>query len=338
MVMAFSWIARNKRLFRKEEFSRRNTQRKHKLFVERLEDRLAPATNITIIQGVAGTGSLDHFLSSTNGTITIADDPGDTAATLSAGALSGVGTGVAISIAADNALTFQDLGALSLQTGLGVNAAFSTTTGAVTFANVSNTVNTAGGSLTFSAGTNLTVANLNTNGGDVSVTAGTAGAGNLTFANILTSGSGNLTFQATNAAGATITQTGSAAAASGLAINATATGNITINSLRGTTVALTSNTGSVNSAGSLSVQASAELTVSAATGITLNTLAVALQASNSTSGNINIAQAAAPAQTLTVTGTGVVNTPAAVGLRSRTSVPASPSAPPATAYRATTAT
>src|SRR5262249_5560102 len=38
-----------------------------------------------------------------------------------------------------------------------------------------------------------------------------------------------------------------------------------------------------------------------------NTLAVSLQASNSTSGNISITQAASPAQTLTVVGSGVVN-------------------------------
>ena len=101
---------------------------------------------------------------------------------------------------------------------------------------VLNTVTTSGGSLTFSAGTGLTVANLNTNGGDVSLTAGTAGAGNLTFENILTNGSGNLTFQATNTAGGTITQAGSASAASGQAINATAQGSVSVNSLRGTTV------------------------------------------------------------------------------------------------------
>src|SRR5437879_3488500 len=142
------------------------------LVLEPLEDRLAPATNISIIAGAAGAGNLDHFLGAGNGTITAASDPGDTAATLSVGALQGVGAG----------------------------------------------------------------------------------------AN---------------------TQVGSTSTAVGQAINATATGNIVVNALRGTTVNLTSNTGSVNSSGSQSVQASAQLTVSAATGIALNTLAAALQAGNS---------------------------------------------------------
>src|SRR5262249_270961 len=117
-------------------------------------------------------------------------------------------------------------------------------------------------------------------------------------------GSGNITF--TDNSG-TITQTGIAA---GQAISVTASGNVTVDALRGTTVGLTSNTGFVHSLGSSNVQASTELTGSAATGINLNTLAATLQASNSTSGNIDIIQAASPAQTLTVTGSGVVNSAA----------------------------
>src|SRR5205807_2302287 len=243
-----------------------------RLELERLEDRLAPATNISIITGAAGAGTLDHFLDSTHGTITTADDPGDLAATLSVGALQGVGPSTTVSITADATIHFNDVGALSLQTGTGVDASFTTTTGAIDVANILNTISTAGGSLTFSAGTDLTVPNLNTNGGDVSLTAGTSGAGNLQFENILTNGSGNLTFQATNGGG-TITQSGAASTAVGQAITATANGNVVVNSLRGTTVNLTSNIGSVSSAGNKAVQASAELIVDAATGITLNTLA-----------------------------------------------------------------
>src|SRR5690348_3966725 len=70
------------------------------LRLEALEDRVAPATNITIV--ATGVGTLDQFLSPTNGTITTADDTGDPAATLSAAALEAVGAGVIISIAADN--------------------------------------------------------------------------------------------------------------------------------------------------------------------------------------------------------------------------------------------
>jgi hypothetical protein len=293
---------------------RRKPPQGRRLEMERLEDRLAPATNITII--ATGTGNLDHFLSASNGTITTANDPGDTAATLSVGALEGVGPGVTISITADATIHFNDLGTLALQTGTGVNAGFTTTTGTIDFANLANTVTTGGGSLSFSAGTNLTVANLNTGsgGGGVLLTAGTTGpagaGGNLTFENIATN-AGNLTFSATGGTGGgsnpgTITQSGVTTAA-GAAINATATSSIAVNALKGTSVTLTSSQGSISSTGTAAVQASAQLTLSAKTGITLNTLANFLQASNSTSGNISITQAASPQQTLTVNGTGVIN-------------------------------
>ncbi len=273
-------------------------------WLEMLEGRLAPATNITII--ASGVGTLDHFLSASNGTITTADDPGDTAATLSVGALQGVGPGVTVSIAADATIHFNDIGSLTLQTGTGFHASFMTTTGAIDFANVGNTVSTGGGSLTFSAGTNLTVANLNTNGGDVSLVAGTTGTGSLQFENILTSGSGNLSFQAGSTAG-TITQTGSASTASGQAISATAVGAISVNSLRGTTVSLTSFSGSVTSAGASPIQGSAQVTLSAATGINVFILTPSIRATNTTSGNIIITQLPPPSQDLIVVGSGVVN-------------------------------
>jgi hypothetical protein len=265
--------------------------------------------NINII--ATGVGNLDHFLSATQGTITTAMDPGDTKATLSEAALQSVGAEVPISIAATNSITFTNLnlGLLQLQTDSGVDATFATNTGPIGFANLANTISTSGGSLHFNAGAGLTVGNLNTNGGDVSLAAGLAGAGNMVFTNIRTGGSGNLSFQATNAAGGAITQIGTSSVASGLAISATATDSINIRALRGTAVDLTSNNGSVNSAGPQTVQASTQLSVSAATGITMNVLASALSASNGTSGNINIAQAASPRQTLDIpaSGGGVVN-------------------------------
>jgi uncharacterized repeat protein (TIGR01451 family) len=138
----------------------------HHPLLEHLEDRLAPAANITIVPGAAGTGSLDHFLSAANGTITTAGDPG---ATLSTGALAGVGPGVPISIAADHAIVLNDFGSVTLETASGVGAAFSTNTGPITFANLSDTLITSGGALAFSAGTDLAVANLNTQGGDLLV-------------------------------------------------------------------------------------------------------------------------------------------------------------------------
>jgi hypothetical protein len=266
-----------------------------------------------------GIGNLDHFLTATQGTISTAADPGDTKATLSEAALQSVGAEVPISIAATNSITFGNLnlGMLKLQTDIGLDATFTTSTGPITFTNLANTVSTSGGSLHFNAGAGLTVGNLNTNGGDVSLTAGLGGAGNLAFTNIRTGGSGNLSFQATNAAGGNITQIGASSTASGLAISATANGNIIVRALRGTAVDLTSNNGSVDSASARTVQASAQLSVSAATGITLNILAATLSASNSTTGNINIAQAASPRQALAVAGSGggVVNNAAGGQIR-----------------------
>src|SRR5262249_48169146 len=104
-----------------------------------------------------------------------------------------------------------------------------------------------------------------------------------------------------------IVQSGATSTATGLAINATATGNIVVNSLAGPAITLTSNTGSVSSAGSQAVRAGSQLTVNAATGITLNTVATWLSASNSTSGNIFITQPAAALRALKIDGSGVVN-------------------------------
>jgi hypothetical protein len=303
--MSFSWIrkwfgrdlpsAQQKGKASRKQARSRPTARPE---LEWLEDRLSPA--ITILD--SGVGTLDGLLSATQGTITAAQSTGSQ--TLSRAALQGVGSTVNISITSDS-ISFSSLtSTLSLQTGTGHSAAFITDISGgttLTFTTTTNTLATAGGSITLDAGTTLTAANLNTNGGDASLTAGGQAAGNLSAQGILTSGSGNITF--TDNRGS-ITQTGSAV---GQAINATASSNISVDGLRGTTVGLTSSSGSVTSAGSNAVQASAQLTVSAATGINLATLAAALQASNSTSGNISITQAASPAQTLVITGTGVVN-------------------------------
>src|SRR5438270_8703344 len=72
--------------------------------VERLEDRTLLATSITVVPGVAGTGTLDGFLSATDGTITTADG-GAAPGTLSSGALAGVGANVDIDIAASTDIT-----------------------------------------------------------------------------------------------------------------------------------------------------------------------------------------------------------------------------------------
>ncbi|MBI1918387.1 MAG: hypothetical protein HYS12_27160, partial [Planctomycetes bacterium] len=276
-----------------------------RLVLERLEDRTLLAANLTIIQGASGSGTQDSNLLADGQVLFNDSDIG--ANTLSTGALAAVGSTTNIAVQATQTISFNDLGGtLSLQTGSGNSVTFSTATsggGAISFATQGNTLATAGGSLTFSAGTGLTLANLDSGGGDVSLTAGADTAGNLSARNILTASSGNITLQATNAGG-TVTQTGST---TGQAINVTATGNVTVDSMRGTTVTLTSNTGAINSTGSNPIQASAQLTLSAATGITVNTLATTLQATNSTSGDISITQAASPQQALTTAGTGVRN-------------------------------
>src|SRR5207244_1471598 len=85
-------LFRASRATRRAEAARRRKQPRPFPRLEVLEDRLAPATSITVIPGAAGSGTLDHFLDATHGTITVADDPGDAAATLSTGALAGVGS------------------------------------------------------------------------------------------------------------------------------------------------------------------------------------------------------------------------------------------------------
>src|SRR5205085_70345 len=67
------------------------------LRLERLEDRTAPATNITVVPGLAGDGSLDMFLSATDGTVTTADG-GAVPGSISTGALAAVNATTNISI------------------------------------------------------------------------------------------------------------------------------------------------------------------------------------------------------------------------------------------------
>lgn len=115
---------------------------------------------ITIIAGAAGTGTLDHFLTATQGTITPADVPASATVTLSTGALEGVGAGVPISITADHSIVFENGAAPHLATSIGTTASFTSNNGEIRFTNGGDTVSTAGGALRFAAGTDLTVGNL----------------------------------------------------------------------------------------------------------------------------------------------------------------------------------
>src|SRR5437867_2553604 len=118
------------------------------LHLEQLETRLAPANTINIVVGVAGSGQLDQYLSGSDGTILVSDDPGATE-TLSTGALSAVGPSVNISITAANAIVFTDIGTLNLLTGPGTSVAFTANTGAISFANTLNLIETGGAALSF---------------------------------------------------------------------------------------------------------------------------------------------------------------------------------------------
>jgi hypothetical protein len=271
---------------------------------EVLEDRITPALVIDIVVGAAGSGTLDGFLGVNDGTITTADG-GTMAGTVSTGTLATIGSTTSINISALDAINFNNLGGtFTLQTATGQSVSFSAGTGAISFTTVTNTLATSGASFSFMAGSNLTLANLNTAGGEVMLSAGNASAGNISAQGILTAGSGNLTFSATNASGGTISQVG---AASGLATSISATGNIMLDSVRGSTVNVTSNTGSIMSLGTNAIQSTAQLTLLAETGINVRTLSPSIQATNNSSGNLTIVQNASPTQALTTVGSGIRN-------------------------------
>src|SRR5262249_44435930 len=163
------------------------------------------------------------FLSPTDGTI-LTTDGGANPGTVSTGALASVNSNVNISVTAQTSITFNDLisqgSTLNLATGTGNSATFSAQAGSVTFANVANTLTTAGGSLTLIASTSETLGQVTTAGGNLSLAA----------------------------LGGTLTQSGNANAGTGV-VNATASGTLTVDALTGSTVTLTSTGGSISSAG-----------------------------------------------------------------------------------------
>ena len=196
--------------------SRRSNRLRCGPCLEILEARLAPAADIAIL--ATGVGSLDHLLSAKNGTITTSDDPGDLTASLSITALQNVGAGIQIEIEATENITFQNVGSLKLKTDHNVDAIFYAE-GAIDFDQTANNVTTQGGSLFFVADTDITVSNLNSNGGNVLLDAGFGGTGNLQIQNVLAGATGVLTMTAT---GGIITQVSSSSTASALTINAMA--------------------------------------------------------------------------------------------------------------------
>ena len=140
---------------------------------------------MNIIDGAAGVGTLDTFLSATDGTLNATDNVG-VANTHSCGALQSVGAGVQISITAQNAITFDAALAspIALQTGAANSAQFIALNGNISFGQVTDSLTTAGGTITFVA-TNgsISLGTLDSNNGSIDIfsdvvdVAGTINAG-----------------------------------------------------------------------------------------------------------------------------------------------------------------
>src|SRR5262245_47433439 len=90
---------RSRKVSRTAKLRRKRSRNARGLLFERLECRSLLASDITIVQGALGSGSLDGFLSATDGTIAVADG-GASPGTVSTGALEDVGAAVDISITA----------------------------------------------------------------------------------------------------------------------------------------------------------------------------------------------------------------------------------------------
>jgi hypothetical protein len=162
------------------ETPRQNTRtpsrrrRSRPLQIEALEDRTVPASVITIIDGAAGTGTLDNLLGPTQGTVVASDSPGATA-TLSVGALAGVNPDVNISITAENAIFFTNPNtALSLQTGGGHSASFAALAAGITFTPSAKGLSAAGGDINLTAAGDITLGAVQTANGSVHVVSNTA--------------------------------------------------------------------------------------------------------------------------------------------------------------------
>ena len=133
-----------------------------------LESRDVPATIITILD--SGAGTLDGFLSATDGTIAAADNAG-VAGSVSRAALQGVNATTNISITAETSIVVNNLtSALGLQSGSSNSATFTASAGSLTFNDTTDSITTAGGSITL---TTLTAAlgGLSSSGGNITITA-----------------------------------------------------------------------------------------------------------------------------------------------------------------------
>ncbi|MFL5331063.1 MAG: hypothetical protein ACJ8C4_19405 [Gemmataceae bacterium] len=251
--------------------------KRSRLRLQNLEDRTVPATLITILD--SGIGTLDGFLSPTDGTITAADNPG-IVGTLSRGALQGVNSNVNISITAEDAILFGNLtSTLALKTGAGNSASFAANTTAISFTDVTDGLSTAGGDVTITATTDATLGGIAANGGNIKLTAGknislnaavaTTGAGSIGInANTADIGGGLSTTAAGTLAtsAGNITVTSNALMTIGGAVSSTGGGNVSISilsSLAVTTLNINAAITASGGAGSVFLNSPDHITVTA---------------------------------------------------------------------------
>jgi hypothetical protein len=141
--------------------------------VEALEHRRLLAATVAVVPGSIGAGSLDSTFITNGGMLPLAT-PDVGSDTLSAGALASIGPASDIVVDAQGAITFNNSGAgLTLQTGAANGVSFVSSTGAVTFASSTDSLATSGGRITLEAGlgSQLTAGNLNSQGGEIDLSA-----------------------------------------------------------------------------------------------------------------------------------------------------------------------
>jgi hypothetical protein len=152
-----------------------------RLCLERLEDRLAPATIINIVNVSFGGGSLDNTLIKNKGIISILDgaNGGTQVESLSTGALSFASNQNDLSITARTSIFFNSLGgggmggSLALGNNVSSSVFFNAAAGDIAFADTADAlVLMTNGVLALHAGGNMKLAQLFTNGGAVDLAAG----------------------------------------------------------------------------------------------------------------------------------------------------------------------
>jgi len=162
--------------------------------------------DLTIVSGASGSGLQDGAMTAGGLSISATDTSPNT---LSTGALQGLAANANVIISASNSITFPLSGTLALATTAGNSFSFTTLTGNIT-SGTNYLIQTNGGNLVVQAGGNVTLGNLTTAGGNITLTA-SSGAGTVAVHNIGSAGnvsvSGNLLLGGT-AGGATLSVSG----------------------------------------------------------------------------------------------------------------------------------